>query len=114
MIEYLKWIENNRRVPKAKQDDDRLELLADEECGDEPNENEKSISENMRQDILGFLKDKTKAQLIDLIHELAGQYPEMARELSHRKQLISGNTKTLVIRLRKEIRDIGDEPGWQN
>jgi hypothetical protein len=73
-----------------------------------------AMSEDIRQDIDGFLKGKTKAQLIDLIHDLAGQYPEIARELSDRKQLISGNTKTLVERLRKEIRDIGSEPGWQN
>ena len=38
----------------------------------------------------------------------------MARDLSDRKQVISGNTKTLMTRLRKEIRDLGSEPGWQN
>jgi uncharacterized Zn finger protein len=114
VIEYLKRVENNRRVPKAKQDDDRLELLEDEDWEDEPNDDENAMSEDIRQDIDGFLNGKTKAQLIDLIHDLAGQYPEMARDLSDRKQLISGNTKTLVARLRKEIRDIGDEPGWQN
>lgn len=113
VIEYLKRVENNRRVPKAKQDDDRLELLEDEDWDDEPDD-ESAISVDMRQDIDAFLKRKTKAQLIELIHELAGQYPEMAKDLSDRKQLISGNTKTLVTRLRKEIRDIGDEPGWQN
>ena len=114
VVEYLKRIEDNRRVPKAKQDDDRLELLEDEDWGDEPDEDEIVMSEDIRQDIDGFLKGKTKAQLIDLIHELAGQYPEMARDLSDRKQLTAGNTKTLVARLRREIRDIGDEPGWQN
>jgi uncharacterized Zn finger protein len=114
VIEYLKWVENNRRVPKAKQDDDRLKLLEDGDRDDEPNDDENAMPEDIRQDILGFLKGKTKAQLIDLIHDLAGQYPEMARDLSDRKQLISGNTKTLVTRLRREIRDIGDEPGWQN
>ncbi|MGB6009713.1 MAG: hypothetical protein WBI57_00410, partial [Desulfobacterales bacterium] len=114
VMEYLERVENNRRVPKAKQDDDRLELLEDGNRDDEPNDDENTMPEDMRQDIDGFLKSKTKAQLIDLIHELAGQYPEMARDLSDRKQLISGNTKTLVARLRREIRDIGDEPGWQN
>jgi uncharacterized Zn finger protein len=114
VIEYLKRIENNRRVPKAKQDDDRLELLEEEDWDDEPNDDENAMSEDIRQDIDGFLKGKTKAQLIDLIHDLAGQYPEMARDLSDRKQLISGNTKTLVTRLRREIRDIGNEPGRQN
>jgi uncharacterized Zn finger protein len=114
VIEYLKRVENNRRVPNAEQDDDRLELLEDEDRDNEPNDDEKAVSEDIRQDIDGFLKGKTKAQLIDLIHELAGQYPEMARDLSDRKQLISGNTKMLVTRLRREIRDIGNDPGWQN
>ena len=114
VIEYLKRIENNRRVPKAKQDDDRLELLEDENRNDEPNDDENAMSGDIRQDIDRFLKGKTKAQLIDLIHELAEQYPEMAQDLSDRKQLLSGNTRTLVARLRSEIRDIGDEPGWQN
>ena len=59
-------------------------------------------------------RGKTKAQLIGLIHDLAQRYPEMAMDLSDRQQLISGNTKTLVTRLREEIRDIGNEPGWQN
>ena len=109
VIEYLKRIENNRRVPKAKQDDDRLELLEDENRNDEPNDDENAMSGDIRQDIDRFLKGKTKAQLIDLIHELAEQYPEMAQDLSDRKQLLSGNTRTLVARLRSEIRDIGDE-----
>jgi uncharacterized Zn finger protein len=114
VIEYLKRVENNRRVPKAKQDDDRLKLLEDEDWHDEPGEDENAMSEDMRQDVDDFLKGKTKAQLIDLIHDLAGQYPEMARDLSDRKQLISGNIITLVTRLRKEIHDLGNEPGWQN
>lgn len=114
VIEYLKRVENNRSVPKAKQDDARLKLLSDENRDEEPNDDENAISEDIRQDIDGFLKGKTKAQLIDLIHDLAGQYPEMARELSDRKQVISGNTEPLVTRLRKEIRDLGNEPGWQN
>jgi uncharacterized Zn finger protein len=114
VIEYLKRVENKRSVPKAKQDDARLKLLADENRDDEPNDAENGMSEDLRQAIDAFLQDKTKAQLIDLIHDLAGQYPEMARELSDRKQVISGNTKTLVTRLRKEIRNLGHEPGWQN
>lgn len=113
VIEYLKQVGNNRLVPKAKQDDDRLILLADKGRGDD--ENFMSVmSEDIRQDIDAFLQGKTKAQLIGLIHDLARQYPEMARDLSDRKQVISGNTEALVTRLRKEIRDLGSEPGWQN
>ncbi len=114
VIEYLKQVENNRRVPKAKQDDDRLELLEDEEWDDEPNDNENVMSEDLRQDIDGLLEGKTKAQLIELIHDLAKQYPEIAQGLYDRKQLISGNINTLVARMRQEIREIGGEPGWRD
>ncbi len=92
VIEYLERVENNRPVPKAKEDDDRLGLLKDEDRDDEGDEDECALSEDMRQGIDAFLKGKTKAQLIELIHELAAQYPDMARDLSDRKQLISGDT----------------------
>jgi uncharacterized Zn finger protein len=114
VIEYLEWIENNRRVPKAKPDDDRLELLEDEDGDDESDDDENTIDDHIQQDIDLYLKGLTKAKLIDLIHELAGQHPEMARDLSDRRQLKTGDTKGLVARLKREIRDIGDEPGWQN
>ena len=110
VIEYLQQVENNHLVPKAKHNDDRLILLADAGWDDDEN----VISGDVRQDIDGFLQGKTKAQLIDLIHELAGQYPQMARDLSDRQQVISGNTEALVTRLRKELRNLGSEPGWQN
>jgi uncharacterized Zn finger protein len=113
VLEYLESVENNRPVPKVKQDDDRLELLEDGDW-DEPDEDECALSEDMRQGIDAFLKGKTKAQLIDLIHELAAEYPELIIEMSDRQRLVSGDTKTLVSRLRKEIRDIGDEPAWRN
>lgn len=114
VIEYLKRVENNQSIPKAKQEDDRLELLEAENRDDEPNDDESAMSEDIQQDIDGFLKGKTKTQLIELIHEFAEQYPELAQDLADRKQLISGNIKGLVTRLLREIRDIGDEPGWQN
>ncbi len=72
------------------------------------------MSKEIRQDIDGFLQGKTKAQLINLIHDVAGQYPEIAREIADRKQVISGDTEALVRRLHKEIRDLGSEPGWRN
>ncbi|MDY6953021.1 MAG: hypothetical protein SWE60_16045 [Thermodesulfobacteriota bacterium] len=114
VIEYLKRVENNRRVSRANQDDRRLELLEDEDWNDESNDDEDVAPEDIRQDVDGFLKGKTKAQLIDLIHELAEQYPEMARELSDRRLFASGDTKALVARLREEIDEIAEEPGWQN
>jgi len=114
VIEYLKRVENNQSVSKAKQDDDRLKLWADDNWDGAPPEAENAGSGDTRQELDDFLQGKTKAQLIDLIHELAGQHPEIARELTDRKQLLSGDPKALVTRLCKEISVLGSEPGWQN
>ena len=114
VIEYLKRVENNQGVPKAKQDDDRLELLEDEDLDDEASDDENAVSEDGGEEIDAFLKGKTKAQLMELIREIAQQHPEIAQDLIDRQQATSGNTKALVTRLRREIRDMGDEPGWQN
>lgn len=118
VLEYLKRVEDKRRVPKVKQDDDRLKLLEEEagedEPGDEPVNLVNATSRDRQKEIAGFLKGKTKTQLIDLIHELAEQYPEMAGNLVDRGQLPSGNTKSLVTRLRREIRETVNQHGWQN
>lgn len=114
VIEYLKWIEDNRSIPKASRGDARLEMLEDHDWKDEPIDEETAVSEDVQKEIDRFLKGKTKAQLIDLINEIAQQHPEVAQEIADRRQLTSGNTKTLVTRLRREIQEIGDDPGWQN
>jgi uncharacterized Zn finger protein len=114
VLEYLKRVENNQSVPKAKQDDDRLKLWTDDDWDGALHEAENTGSGDTQQDLDDFLQGKTKAQLIDLIHEIAGQRPEIAMELTDRKQLLSGDAKALVRRLCKEISVLGSEPGWQN
>ena len=115
VLECLKWMEKNRRVPKAKQDDDRLALLEENASHDsESGNDENALAEDMQKELKLFLKDKTKTQLIELICDLAGRHPEMAEELIDRKQMTSGNIEALVTRLRNQIHDIGEEPGWQN
>lgn len=114
VIEFLTRIEDDQPISKASQGDARLKLLEKEEWDEEPVDEETAVSEEVREEIGQFLKGKTKAQLIDLIHEIAQQHPEVAQEIADRRQLTSGHTKTLVTRLRREIQEIGDEPGWQN
>jgi uncharacterized Zn finger protein len=104
----------NQPVAQVQQDDDRLKLLADECLEEYLDDDEISDPDIDFQDISTFLKRKTKAQLIELFHELSVQFPEMAWELSDRKQLNSGNAKEITTRLRREIQEIGCEPGWQN
>lgn len=116
VLEYLKQLENGQRIPSAKSDDERLEMFDDEAWDDDDayDEDENALSEDMQQGVDNFLKSKTKAQLIALIHELAGQYPGVSQALTDTIQLTSGNPKTLLTRLRREIKNIGSESGWQN
>lgn len=114
VLEYLEQVENNLRVPKAKQDDARLLLLEDEDRHDEPGDDDAVLPEDVIKDVGAFLKGKSKVQLVELIHELAEEYPEMALDLADRRQIVSGNVKSMVTRLRREIREIGEESDWQN
>lgn len=109
VIEFLNRLENNQSIPQAKEDDYRLNLLGDEDLDDNYDE-----KEDTTQDIEGFLKGKTKAQLIELLRELAQRHPEIVRDIATRQQLNSGNTGALTQSLREEIHDISDTPGWQN
>ena len=109
VLDSLKRIENNQSIPQAKEDDYRLILLGDEDLDDNYDEDEDST-----QDIEGFLKGKTKAQLIELFREFAQRHPEIVRDIATRQQLNSGNTRALTQSLREEIRRVGDTPGWQN
>jgi len=115
VLECLKWMEKNRRIPKAKQGDDRL-LLFDETglCDPESHNTESAPAVDMQQELEPFLNKNTKTQLIELICDLAERHPEMAEDLIDRKQMISGNIEALVTRLGNQIHDIAEEPGWQN
>ena len=114
VIEYLDLVEKNQSVPKAKNDDDRLEQLDEEILEDYPDDDESAIPQDVREDIEGFKKGKTKAQLKEVILGLVEQYPEMARDLSDRQQLMSGRAKSIVTGLRADIHEMADEPGWQD
>ena len=120
VLEYLRQIEEDKRIPKASKDDERLSLFDEEEWEDDldnQNDNdydESSLRGTIKSEINAYLVGKTKTQLTELILELAGKFPQMAQELTDRKQLASGDTKSLINRLKKEIREISSEPGWQN
>ena len=120
VLEYLRQIEEDKRIPKASKDDERLVLFDEEEWEDDldnQNDNdydESSLKGTMKSEINAYLDGKTKTQLTELILELAGKFPQIAQELTDRKQLASGDTKSLINRLKKEIREISSEPGWQN
>ena len=107
VLECLEELKKNYSLPEIKAGDERLEMLSEEECDGElePDyeEDDDIMSKNQWHDFDCFLKGKSKSQLVDLMHDLARQFPEMANEVAERQQLISGKSETLVLSLRKEI-----------
>ena len=108
VLECLEELKKNRIIPEIKTDDERLAMLLGKECSGD------SGTKNLSQDFDSFLKGKSKDQLVDLIYDLARQFPEMAKEVSERQQLISGKSEVLVLSLRKEIEAVSGEYCWGN
>ncbi len=113
VLEYLERIKANRPIASARGNDDRLVLLEDRDLGESP-EAEAGLPEPARMEIEPFLQDKSKTQLVELLLELAEQHPDIAQDLMDRQQITSGSTKKLVARLRREIREAGGQPGWED
>lgn len=121
ILEYLEHIKKDLRVPRAPEDDERFSLFDGERwgCDEDEDEDEDDYDDSHRgkktkSEIAAYLNGKTKGQLTELIYDLAEKFPNLAQELIDRKQLASGNVKSLITRLKKDIRELASEPGWQN
>jgi len=123
VLEYLEQIKKDKRVPSAAKDDERLLLLEEDGWDDDIDDfddeddcsyDESPLKKKAKPDIAAYLDGKSKTQLTELIHDLAEKFPEMAQELTDRKQLALGNVKSLITRIKQDIRELASEPGWQN
>ncbi|AQQ72118.1 hypothetical protein SMSP2_02499 [Limihaloglobus sulfuriphilus] len=109
LLEYLRLIQNGRQIPRVSKDDKRLLILS----GNITDRKAISPSEN-KETISSFLEKKSKSEIIELILDLAKKYSNVSKELEDQNLLSSGNIKSLVNNVRKDIRYIASEPGWQN
>jgi len=120
ILEYLEQIKKNKRVPEAAKNDERLSLFDEDRWDDDIDDeddfdyDESPLTKKDKSEIAAYLDGKSKTQLTELIYDLAEKFPRMAQELTDRKQLASGNVKSMITRLKKDIREIASEPGWQN
>ncbi len=112
VLEYLAYIEGDEPIPKASQDDERVAFLRRRRRGEMPDD--EGLPEPARRKIEPFLQGKSKAELIELLLDVAEQHPDIAQDLADRGQIASGSTKTLIARLRKEIHEMASQPGWQH
>lgn len=125
VVEYLENLKKKVEIPKATKKDLRLRLseeFSDDEAwyeeGDDPNEfDEVYMQTNATAEtkfIEPFLKKHTKIQLVELIKELAGQYPSVMEHLQDQSNLSIGDVSDMVSSIRNEIQELSLEPGWQN
>ncbi|MCK5133857.1 MAG: SWIM zinc finger domain-containing protein [Candidatus Sabulitectum sp.] len=119
VLEYLKCVEENRDVPKARENDERLEFVEIDGYDDEfDDDDDESLPVGIRKEITSFLKKKTKAQLIELFLDLTERHPEVRQELADSKQLASGDTSGILKQLRREISEMGSRNDlrdpWEN
>jgi len=55
-----------------------------------------------------------REELVALLIDLSGRYPEIERGLLEKEQLATGRVDKIVRSLRREIREVTAEPAWRN
>jgi uncharacterized Zn finger protein len=114
ILEFIERMKSGAAVPDADQNDERL-LLLDRGAIDELDDREGPLPPAMAaKDIGAILSGKSRRQLEEIVMEIAGSHPDIARELAERERLASGDVHPLVKRLSREIRALSAEPAWSN
>ena len=94
--------------------DDEPDWAAEEAPADDPPEAAKKGGKSGGAKVRKLLADKSRDELCDLLVALAREYPGVARRLLEAEQMRSGRIEPLVRSLRKEIRQLTNEPAWHN
>jgi uncharacterized Zn finger protein len=140
-VAYLDALKKGVPVPEAAATDPRWQLLEEagaadddgDDFGDEEWEEEeeepqdrgrgrrtasarpRAAARGERADELrGYLEGLPSADLVSYLLQLAGRYPEVARELAQRSALARGKTGELIRQARKEITRLTAQPAWVN
>jgi len=125
VVEYLDSLKRKIEIPKATKKDRRLKLLDeffDDETWIDENDDLDDFKEGYTQErkayydkfLESFLKKHTKAQLVQLVTELAGRFPDVMKQFQDQSDLSKGDVSDMVESLRDEIEELSSEPGWQN
>ena len=127
VLEYLTCLKNDVEVPQIPQTDPRLDMLQETEttAGEEywdpelgmsvdPEEQLEAEQQQNTRPLSTYLEKQTKAQLVELLHELTKAFPDVREFLEDRRKVRSGNASVLLKAIRKEIADIREEPDWDD
>jgi len=142
VAEYLERLGKGAEIPVADQDDERWEMLADEN-GEDDDDDEvndpgidfddgnycedpyvhrhqqlSNIAKKTRkvtdEKIRKHIEAKSREELAALVWSLAKRFPELREEFRDRITLGEGDGDRLVTEARKELKRVASEVGWQN
>jgi uncharacterized Zn finger protein len=133
VLRYLDCLKEKTAVAKAEEDDPRFALLEEHEAmgndkhanpdaddeeddgyDDDDDEEEWHEPQPSRRSsrkpswLRDYLQEHTKAELVSLLAEVAGNHPEIRQELHDRQTLATGKTAEMVRAVRGEIASLGD------
>ena len=129
LLAAAEQVKRNREIPLLDEDDDLyLELFDDTDDddygGDDDWQDEDEEPEvprkgagatNRGSNKAGKIVEKlSKEELVEMLVDLSGRYPEIERGILEKEQLTTGRVDKLVSSLRREIRKLTDEPAWHN
>lgn len=113
VLEYLEQLNKKRSIPEIDEDDDRLAFLEEDSAGGYGRK-KGGLSRAGREELECFLQGKGKAELVNLLLDLAQNHSGVAEDLMDRRPLTSDRVKPLMSSLRKEIRQIAEQSGWRD
>lgn len=113
ILVYLNAIKAKKKVPVAKEDDERFEELSDFAEGDDEEFMPVSVSNKNTKNVEAYLKRLSKDALLHIFDEAMKGIPELGVYLANRIELESGDVAQLVKSARRAIRVASAEPGWK-
>ena len=118
-------VKQKKTIPLLAEDDDLYHALfddsdddyLDDEWQDEDEEPEFTATPATgkgKARLRKIFEGMDREELVALLLDLCGRYPEIERGLLEKEQLATGRIDKVVSSLRREIRNITAEPAWRN
>lgn len=119
-------VKQKKTIPLLAENDDLSQTLFDDSNDDYGDDDEWGEEDEESEIIAAPATGKGKArlrkifegmdkeELVALLMDLSGRYPEIERGMLEKEQLATGRVDKVVSSLRREIRNISAEPAWHN
>ncbi|HAM51208.1 MAG TPA: hypothetical protein DCP92_11160 [Nitrospiraceae bacterium] len=125
ILAYLDCIQNDKEVPTASSNDERLLLLekdpkdVDDDDDDRYNDAGKEVTTERKNRTLQFsvddyLGNKSKEELLDIIRCIISRNPEIWEDLNYKAQITRQKPLSLIKIVEREILKASSNPGWRD